>query len=73
VTEECVGSCGKYEDEEFTAKLFRTYTKSHFLDLLAKDTGAHSKPVLHHKVVCLNHLIDVASVSEPIIHVIETA
>jgi len=72
VTEECVGSCGKHDDEEFTGKLFRTYSKSHFLELLAKDTGGHFEPVVHHKLVCENHIIDVASVSDPAIHVIET-
>ena len=38
VTEECVGSCGQYDTEVFTGGLFRVYTKSHFLDHLAKDT-----------------------------------
>jgi hypothetical protein len=31
VTEECVGSCGQYDDEVFTGGPFRVYTKSHFL------------------------------------------
>jgi len=29
VTEECVGSCGKYGDESFTGRLARLYTRSH--------------------------------------------
>ena len=30
VTEECVGSCGQYDDEVFTGRLFRVYTKVAF-------------------------------------------
>jgi hypothetical protein len=61
VTEECVGSCGKYDDEVFTGKLFRVYTKSHFLEHLARDTGGHTDEILHYKLTCLNHLIDIAA------------
>ena len=67
VTEECVGSCGYYDDEVFTGKLFRVYTKSHFLDHLARDTGGHTKEVLHYKLTCLNHLVDVAAYVPPFI------
>ena len=65
VTEECVGSCGHYDDEAFTGKLFRVYTKSHFLDHLARDTGGHTEEVLHYKLTCLNHLIDIAAYGPP--------
>ncbi len=65
VTEEIVGSGGSYEDEVYTGKLFREYTKSHFLDLLARDTGGHFEPILHYKLICQNHLIDVASYNPP--------
>ena len=61
VTEECAGSCGRYEDEIFTGTLFRVYTKSHFLEHLVRDTGAHSKEIQHYKLICLNHLIDIAA------------
>ena len=71
VTEECVGSCGDYDDEAYTGRLFRIYTKSHFLDHLARDTGAHSKPILHFKLACLNHLVDVASYEHPEIRVVD--
>ena len=53
VTEECVGSCGQYDDEVFTGKLFRVYTKSHFLEHLARDTGGHTEEILHYKLTCL--------------------
>jgi hypothetical protein len=65
VTEEGAGSAGGDEDEVYTGKLFRVYTKSHFLDHLSRDTGGHSEPILHYKLICENHLIDVASYSPP--------
>ncbi len=71
VTEEGVGSCGKYDDETYTGKLLRKYKNSHFLDHLARDTGGHFKPIQHFKLICLNHLIDVASEDPPDIRVID--
>jgi hypothetical protein len=71
VTEECVGSCGNYEDETFTGKLFRVYTDSHFLKHLAQDTGGHVEPIQHYKLTCLNHLIDVAAYGPPEIRLID--
>ena len=65
VTEECVGSCGQYDDEVFTGSLFRVYTKSHFLDHLARDTGGHTEEIFHYKLTCLDHLIDVAAYGPP--------
>ncbi len=71
VTEECVGSCGTYDDETYTGKLFRVYSESHFLNHLARDTGSHTEPVQHYKLTCLNHLIDVAAYAPPEIRLIE--
>jgi hypothetical protein len=71
VTEECVGSCGRYDDERFTGKLFRVYTKSHFLEHIARDTGGHTEPILHYKLTCLNHLVDVAAYAPPEVSEIE--
>jgi len=65
VTEECVGSCGPDGDEIYTGKLLRVYTKSHFLDHLSRDTGGHTEAILHYKLTCLNHLIDVAAYAPP--------
>ena len=65
VTEECVGSCGHDGDEIFTGKLFRVCSKSHFLEHLARDTGGHTEEILHYKLTCLNHLIDVAAYAPP--------
>jgi hypothetical protein len=72
VTEEGVGSGGSDADEVYTGKLFRVYTKSHFLDHLARDTGGHFEPILHYKVICQNHLIDVASYSPPEVRLLGT-
>jgi len=67
VTEEMVGSCASYDDEVYTGNLLRLYGKSHFLDHLARDTGAHTEPLIHYKLICLNHLIDVAAYSPPVV------
>jgi hypothetical protein len=67
VTEELVGSnsVGGYDNESYTGKILRVYTRSHFLDPLARDTGGHIDPPQHYKLVCLNHLIDVAAYAPP--------
>jgi len=65
VTEECVGSSGRDDDEIYTGKLFRVYTKSHFLEHLSRDTGGHAEPILHFKLTCLNLLVDVAAYVPP--------
>ena len=71
VTEERVGFGGNYGDEVYTGKLFREYTKSHFLDLLTRETRGHFEPILHYKVICQNHLIDVASYNRPEVRMLE--
>ena len=71
VTEEVVGSC-PCDDEIYTGNLFRTYTKSHFLDYLARNTGGQMKPVLHFKLLCQNHLIDVAAYDAPFCQQLES-
>jgi len=72
VTEELVGSNAEagYDDECFTGKLLRSYSKSHFLAHVARDTGGHIEPLQHYKLVCLNHLIDVATYAPPEIKVV---
>jgi hypothetical protein len=65
VTEECVGSCGTYDDELFSGQALRVYTKSHFLEHLARDTGGHIEKIMHYKLTCLNHLIDIAAYAPP--------
>lgn len=71
VAEEGAGSGGSDEDEVYTGNLFRLYTKSHFLDHLARETGGHFEPILHYKLICQNHLIDVASYRPPEVRLLE--
>jgi hypothetical protein len=73
VTEELIGSGGSYDDEIYTGRLLRVYTKSHFLDYLSPDTGGHTEPVQHYKLICLNHLIDVGSYAPPDIRLMGSA
>ena len=72
VTEELVGSNSVtgYDDEHYTGKILRIYTRSHFLDHLARDTGGHTDPIQHYKLICLNHLIDVAAYTPPEVRVV---
>jgi hypothetical protein len=65
VTEEMVGSCGNYQDADYTGRLLRVYSKSAFLDFIAKSTGAHSDPYRHYMIACQNHNIDIVSTREP--------
>jgi len=67
VTEELVGSNARtgYEDESYCGGVLRLYTKSHFLDHILRNTGGHLKAVQHWKLICLNHLIDVAAYGAP--------
>jgi len=73
VTEELVGSnaMNGYADEAYTGKILRVYTKSHFLDHVMRDTGGHIQEILHYKLICLNHLIDVVSYHPPEVEVLE--
>jgi hypothetical protein len=60
VTEELAGSNSVtgYDDESYTGSILRVYTKSHFLNHLARDTGGHTDPLQHYKLAWLNRLID---------------
>jgi hypothetical protein len=67
VTEELVGSNAPngYTDEVYWGKILRVYTGSRFLDHVMRDTGGHTQEVLHYKLICLNHFIDVISSYPP--------
>jgi hypothetical protein len=67
VTEELIGSTSVhgYDDESYTGKTLRVYTRSHFLDHLARDTGGHIDLLQHYRLVCQDHLIDVAAYAPP--------
>jgi hypothetical protein len=64
------------DSEIFTGHLFRTYSKSRFLDYIGVATFASDDfpgKLTHYGVNCLNHFIDVVSSAEPIISVIRDA
>jgi hypothetical protein len=73
VTEELVGSNAPngYADEVYTGRILRVYTRSHFLDHVMRDTGGHIQEILHYKLICLNHLIDVVSYDPPEVEVLQ--
>jgi hypothetical protein len=54
-----------YTDEVYWGKILRVYTGSRFLDHVMRDTGGHTQEVLHYKLICLNHFIDVISSYPP--------
>lgn len=59
-------------EEESSGRLFREYTKSAYLDYLAIATFAakdYPGPFKHWGVMCLDHIINVASTDEPVINV----
>jgi hypothetical protein len=56
------------ESEQWQGRLFRLYSKSHFLDYVARATFAsdtYPGPLRHWCLVCLLHLVDVVSSVEP--------
>ena len=71
VTEELVGSNARngYDDEAYTGRILRVYAKSHFVDHIMRDTGGHIREILHYKLICLDHLIDVVSYDPPAVRV----
>ena len=67
VTEEPAGSSanGAYSNESYTGQILRIYSKSHFLEHLARDTGDHPATVLHYKLICANCRVDIAAYIPP--------
>lgn len=59
------------DNEMFEGKAFRIYSKSKYLDFIKNHTFAHEvskdtyPPLTHYGIVCLNHIIDIASTSIP--------
>ncbi|HMV84308.1 MAG TPA: hypothetical protein PLD20_25615 [Blastocatellia bacterium] len=63
------------EKEVRSGRLFSIYSQSHFLDfVLASTLATADYPGLftHYQINCLNHVIDVVSVSEPEIKILES-
>lgn len=60
--------------EEFEGKAFRIYRKSRYLDFIKVGTFAsedYPGVFKHYGIVCLNHIIDIVSVSEPVVKEIQ--
>jgi len=56
------------ENEEFIGKYARIYTKSAFLDYISKSTFATAEypgPFKHYCFCCQDHIINIASLEEP--------
>lgn len=61
------------DSEVFIGHLFRSYSKSRFLDYVGVATFASDDfpgKLRHYGVNCLNHFVDIVSATEPIISVI---
>jgi hypothetical protein len=62
--------CTADEQEASTGRLFCLYSKSHYLDFVARATIADSDypgPLRHWGIKCLNHIVDVVSATEPVV------
>ena len=65
------------DDQVFIGNLFRTYSKSTFLDyLLASAAVGHAEEVFdseirHYEVNCLNHIINIGTCKLPLIQEVE--
>ena len=58
--------------EEFVGKLFRIYSRSHFLDFTKRTSCAsdqHPGQLRNYQVVCQNHIVDVIATAPPAISV----
>ncbi|MEK6318967.1 MAG: hypothetical protein V4807_31520 [Burkholderia gladioli] len=59
---------GEPETSDGSGKLFREYVRSEYLNYMRKASWAcddHPGPYRHWAAYCLNHVVDVASPSEP--------
>jgi hypothetical protein len=73
VTEECIAGGGEFSDEIYEGHLLRIYSKSHFLEHLARDTGGHTAALIHYKIVTENHVVDVAAEIRPEIEIVSNS
>lgn len=67
-------SYGKYPEppEQFTGKLFRTFSRSHLLEFIKKTTYASDEfpgVLQHYQVACQNHVVDVICTAPPRIEI----
>ncbi len=62
------------EAETWTGRFFRVYTHSKFLDYVEAATLAsddYPGPLTHYELVTLNHIVDVVSIEEPEVKLID--
>jgi len=67
---------GVDEYEKYTGRYFRVYSQSHFLDYVRVATFAsedYPGKFAHYEVACLDHIVEVVSVSEPEISLLRRA
>jgi len=58
------------DEEKYTGNLYRLYSKSKFLDYIQESCvglDLLAPNLKHYEIVCLNHIVDVATEYEPII------
>lgn len=58
------------EYEEFEGKIFRIYSKSRYLNFIGVSTFATEEfpgPFKHYGICCLDHIVDIVSMSSPIV------
>lgn len=64
------------QSEVFTGRLFNVYSQSHFLDYVRAATIAsddYPGKFVHYGINCLDHILDVVSVDEPVVNVLRRA
>ncbi len=71
VTEEMAASTSPNGDvdECYTGTILRKYSKSQFLEYINRNTGGRDCDAQHYRLICLDHIIDVASCYPPEIEV----
>ena len=61
--------CTDDESEVWEGRLLCVYSRSHFIDYVARSTFAsddHPGPLRHYGLNCLNHIVDVVSAEPPV-------
>lgn len=72
ITNESYTSFDEYE--RFDGRIFRIYSKSRYLDYINLSTivtNEYPGTFKHYGVICLNHIVNVVSVEEPLVREIE--
>jgi hypothetical protein len=68
VTNESFSTPDANDEHRVSGNMFRVYSRSHFLEHVARSTIATNEypgPLQHIRLVCLNHIVDVVSTESP--------